>query len=229
MDITLFSKKLSKISVIVDNLDAHTALNTLERDLLLSYIRDLYDLALDGKALPKHASEAKTVFTEKPYVESAKVVIATPVQQIVEISKVETILPPHPVQIVQEPIIIKESVPESIIESAIKSTPTSMSETIRELFAEEKINDMSEKLSLTPIKDLTKSMGINEKVFALQDLFANNKDHFTEVLDTLNKLPNFNEATKYLVENVIGKYDWAADKRSKHATQFIKLVRRRYN
>jgi hypothetical protein len=241
MDISLFSKKLSKISVIVDSTSDGTELSPLERDLLLSYIRDLYDIALDGAPIQKPAHKTPKVepVYVPPVVETVVNIptppVAKPVEPTVEVPiaevKVEAPKVEHiPVEkVIETPPVEKVQVATAPI-PAVTSKPnlSSHSADVQELFEEAKVNDLSDKLSLTPIKDLTRSMGINERVHNQAELFANNRDHFVEVLDALNKMENFEQATSYILSNLIDKYDWTNDKRSKQAAQFIKLVKRRY-
>ncbi|HMT54541.1 MAG TPA: hypothetical protein PKC06_14900, partial [Saprospiraceae bacterium] len=101
-------------------------------------------------------------------------------------------------------------------------------EIMDELFAEERISDLSDKLSLSPIKDLTKSMGINEKIFTQQELFGNNQQQFITTLEKLNNCQNFTEAKQYLLENVINDFGWTSEGKVKKAATFIKLVKRKF-
>ena len=58
MDIVNFNKKINKITVLTDSVE-DGIFSALERDLLLTYIRDLYDIALGDnpvaiKKIEKH-------------------------------------------------------------------------------------------------------------------------------------------------------------------------------
>jgi hypothetical protein len=234
MDIHSFNKKLSKISIIIDSLDDGGNLSPLERDLLLSYIRDLYDLALDGQAPSK--PKPAPVQIEKPVepIVVAQARVVTPQAAPEPVAKEMPVATPTVEKVVEAivpAVVAKEEAPktEVKIDPVIPHLSLDLqTEDVRELFTIEKANDFSEKLSLTPIKDLTKSMGINERVLVLQELFGNNKDFFAETLEKLNGMSGFDEATSFIINTLIPKYDWTADKRAKHATHFIKLVRRRY-
>jgi hypothetical protein len=254
MDSQLFNRKLAKISLLVDNTDQGSPLSTLERDLLLSYIRELYDLALEGKVMDKAGSMVPkspvsapvSMPTPAPLVAPKEVAVSKPIEEpMIEKIVSQPVSIPEPVRhapVIEEkievmkPIVVEESVEKpKQVEIVQISSPQPLSaglantsEAVRELFVVEEVHDLSEKLSLTPIKDLTKSMGINERVLMLHELFGNNKELFAETLERLNGLTNFDEASQYLIQNIIPKYDWTADKRVKAASQFIKLVRRRY-
>ncbi len=242
MDIHLFNKNLAKISIILDSLDEGSPLSPLERDLLLSYIRDLYDLAIDGQSIiksvapsaPKVAAVPQppvNVAVEKPTPIAAPEPMVEPVPVVVEYVAplvVEPVAPPAPAQRNENLATPEPSAPQASMQATPAFSLASHPALVRELFDEEIAQDLSEKLSLTPIKDLTKSMGINERVLMLQELFGNNKDHFADTLHQLNNLSGYDEAKQYIVEQLVMKYDWTAEKRVTAAEQFIKLVRRRY-
>ena len=210
----------------------------MERDLLLSYIRDLYEIALDHKVSEPARRESKPVvnpITDRPQVEQIQPVTPSVVHVLKEIV-VET--PPQVVVAEEQTarIEIQHIEPEKIIEKPIEviNTPKKAGkeiisqEIMDELFAEERISDLSDKLSLSPIKDLTKSMGINEKIFTQQELFGNNQQQFITTLEKLNNCQNFTEAKQYLLENVINDFGWTSEGKVKKAATFIKLVKRKF-
>ena len=238
MDIKNFNRKLHKISSLAENANDDNDLTALEHDLLLSYIRDLYEIALDHKVSEPAKRENKPVvnpITDRPQVEQIQPVTPSVVHVLKEIV-VET--PPQVVVAEEQTarIEIQHIEPEKIIEKPIEviNTPKKAGkeiisqEIMDELFAEERISDLSDKLSLSPIKDLTKSMGINEKIFTQQELFGNNQQQFITTLEKLNNCQNFTEAKQYLLENVINDFGWTSEGKVKKAATFIKLVKRKF-
>ena len=238
MDIKNFNRKLHKISSLAENANDDNDLTALEHDLLLSYIRDLYEIALDHKVSEPAKRENKPVvnpITDRPQVEQIEPVTPSVVHVVKEIV-VET--PPQVVVAEEQTarIEIQHIEPEKIIEKPIEviNTPKKAGkeiisqEIMDELFAEERISDLSDKLSLSPIKDLTKSMGINEKIFTQQELFGNNQQQFITTLEKLNNCQNFTEAKQYLLENVINDFGWTSEGKVKKAATFIKLVKRKF-
>lgn len=238
MDIKNFNRKLHKISSLAENANDDNDLTALEHDLLLSYIRDLYEIALDHKVSEPARRENKPVvnpITDRPQVEQIQPVTPSVVHVVKEIL-VET--PPQVVVAEEQTarIEIQHIEPEKIIEKPIEviNTPKKAGkeiisqEIMDELFAEERISDLSDKLSLSPIKDLTKSMGINEKIFTQQELFGNNQQQFITTLEKLNNCQNFTEAKQYLLENVINDFGWTSEGKVKKAATFIKLVKRKF-
>lgn len=254
MDIVNFNKKLNKITVLTESV-SDSDFSPLERDLLLTYIRDLYDLALGDEPVVFKRIEKVAVQPVAPKVEVSpeilvqKTIIAEPIKPIIEPVQPtqaikETVAPPSPQTVVVEvPTTIQDPVKPTaiIVETTAKSVPLvekikvatpslnlSEHEIINELFSEGKVNDLSDKLGLTPVQDLTKSMGINERIFTQQELFNNNPQQFNDVLTTLNGFQSFEEAKQYLINKVIPQYGWMQDDKIKKATTFIKLVKRKY-
>jgi hypothetical protein len=244
MDIKSFNKKLIKISALTDTGNDNVQLSPLERDLLLSYIRDLYDLALDNQPIKHQTSSVEIKKQEK--IEAAVIdVVVTPTTQIPEeitilketyippVSTPEIVEPPKATVIVENIELPKVTHTETVIQVEIPkqvTKPSSLNpDQIAELFADEKVTDLSDKLALTPVKDLTKSMGINERIFTQQELFGNNQMQFNETLQKLNNCQNFIEAKQYLLDNVISVYDWTNEQKIKKAATFVKLVKRKFS
>ena len=233
MDILKFNKKLRKINVLTTSADESGELSALERDLLLSYIRDLYEIALESKG-NKSENEVMEV-SHKPTPSASKPASV----QIESQHLFEKILPVHPEPVFKQELPQQTVLPRevyvqqevSVMEEKPKvnmNAKPARQEALGELFTEDKVSDLSDKLGLTPIKDLSRCMGINEKIFTVQELFSSNQAHFNEVMDTLNRFTNFDDAKSYLLDNVIPKYDWTAESKLKKAGTFIKLVKRRY-
>lgn len=244
MDIKSFNKKLIKISALTDTGNDNVQLSPLERDLLLSYIRDLYELALDNQPVKHQTSSVEIKKQEK--IEAAVIdVVVTPTIKIPEeitipketyippISTPEIVEPPKATVVVENIELPKVTHTETVIQVEIPQQVTKPSnlnpDQLAELFADEKVTDLSDKLALTPVKDLTKSMGINERIFTQQELFGNNQMQFNETLQKLNNCQNFIEAKQYLLDNVISVYDWTNEQKIKKAATFVKLVKRKFS
>ena len=251
MDILNFKKKLNKISILTDSVE-NGAFSTLERDLLLTYIRDLYDIAMGDEPIVTKRPEKQTVSTveiptpvpvevpvtiSKDIQETVKAVIETHIPEAKISAPVVTTLTEPEIQVKSVPVTPAVAVAEApvkavpLVEKIKVATPAqhlNENEVMEALFSEGKVNDLSDKLGLTPVQDLTKSMGINERIFTQQELFANNPAKFTEVLTVLNGFQSFDEAKQYLINTVIPEYGWSDESKIKKASTFIKLVKRKY-
>jgi len=113
-------------------------------------------------------------------------------------------------------------------ESAEEELAESLSEEMIQLFDIKDSSELSDRLANAPIADLTKAMGINEKIFTVNELFDGNKEEMDNILRALNNLTDFEEAKSVLARSVAPKYKWLEKQRLKKARNFIRLVRRRY-
>ena len=133
---------------------------------------------------------------------------------------------PTPAAIVN-PVVV-EIEPIAAETEEIEESPMDIPEDLQMLFESESVNELSDKLSQSPISDLTKAMGINEKIFTVQELFGGNMSLFTDTMANLNNLSNLEQARDYLVEHVAIEQNWSAEDKIKKAAKFVKLIKRRY-
>jgi len=109
-----------------------------------------------------------------------------------------------------------------------QESPSDSNPELEELFSFSDSSELSDKLANTPLSDLTRAMGINEKIFTVNELFDGNREEMDNLLIALNGLDNYGEAKSVLIRSVASKYDWSDPSRAKKAKNFIRLVRRRY-
>lgn len=237
MNIDKINKKLKKISLLLQTFEEGVPVSSLERDLILSHIRDLYESILDNPDTKTTDSKVNTENTRsfekidiKPQPVQRKAEIQVPQSEIAEKEeRTEPLIEALPV--VKE---IKEIVSERIEPVVAKSieSPKALShlsaEVLEQIFKDEKVNELSDKLSMSHIDDIRKGLGLNERLFTQKELFGDNSSHFNEVMDALNKVSTYNEAKTYLLDNVIPVYSWDSESKIKKAATFVKLVKRRF-
>jgi len=211
----------------------------IERDLMLSYLRQLYQSFLDDAAEGKITVSAPLVEipATPPKPEPVAPVYESPkayVPPVVEPPRVET--PPVRIEVREEPkvYIPPVEVPKPVVQ---EYTPTPeppqvpvsapANSKVESLFSFKKATELSEKLSEMPIADLTKGMSINDRLLYMNELFGRDMAKLDEVLRALNNFPSLESAKSYLV-GIATQYDWSQDERSEIAQSFIKLVRRRF-
>jgi hypothetical protein len=220
-------------------------ISPIERDLMLSYIRQLYETVLDTSGTPSVSAPIKSTPTPQP-------VVAPPPPKV-EVYKAPT-PPPPPVQ-QPTPVVVEQPKPvyeaPKVVEQAAympppvptpppvveQPKPTPVVHTshgghipadVAALFEENTGKELSDKLANTPIADLTKAFGFNDRLLTQNELFGGNKTVFDEVVKDLNNSSGFDTA-KGLLVSLAAKYHWAANEdRKKQAKAFIKLVRRRF-
>lgn len=234
MNTDKINKKIRKISLLLETFEDGNQISALEKDLLLSYIKDLYDMVLDTSVSRNEVrTEARDiqVIPEDLGGPSDKISpIPSPKIQEREVHKepvvTEVTVPlPQKKEAVQNTVSVADTVKIPVV----KPTGTHLSqEAMEEIFKEEKVSELSDKLSMSHIDDIRKGLGLNERLFTQKELFGDNSSHFNEVLDTLNKMSTYDEAKTYLLNNVIPVYHWDSEGKVKKAATFIKLVKRRF-
>jgi hypothetical protein len=223
----------------------------IERDLMLSYLRQLYQAFLaDGAEAAKVTVSAPIVEIPtkpspepelvKPVVEAPKTYVP-PVVSIVEPPKVEPTPEPEikvepkvylpPVETIKPPVVEEFKPTPEPPKPSPPPTPAPVSpgntSGLESLFAFKKATELSEKLGETPIADLTKGMSINDRLLYMNELFGRDMSKLDEVLRALNNFPSLDSAKSYLM-GIAAQYNWGEEERSEIAQSFIKLVRRRF-
>ena len=231
MGLKKISKLIGKINVLHDSLlSIDEEISSIEKDLLLNYIRQLYEKVLAiktddpiyGKPLVPQASieppkkEKKKKETIKIQVEVPEVIdsVENKISESKEVvSEVNQISPEE--QKIEHSELVDMSTEEVNAE-------------LVEMFEMKEAKELSEKLSSMPIKDLSNAMGINDRFLTVNDLFGGDNDAFKDCIKHINELGSYDEAKSYLLYNAAQQFDWSSAKRLKKAAGFISLVQRRF-
>lgn len=228
MNATKFNKYLKKIKSFGDLVEDIENLSLIEKDLLKDYTKKLYE-AIDEKE-----DNSKPVKKAKKNKKNNTLEKAEKLKEIsedkVEISKTEEVsfdTPKIKEEITKVEVIKEEVAKEIVNEEKIEVIPN-VSNDLLDLFEVNDSNELSHKLSHTPIKNLTKSFSINERIFTVKELFGGNKDIFEKSLEDLDKFNSLEDAKNYLLTNVVNEYGWDAPKMLKKVNEFVKKVKRRY-
>lgn len=258
MNWSSFLEKNYRIHQMATDAASSEKLSTLEKDLILQYLREMYEWmhdnpAMKGNHIAEHIVDQQDLNEEEKWT-TDNITFTDPEPEVTEaefpaeepvIHQVEIEIPV--VQTVVEPVILPEVAPTTEAPASQESVPapihheerTSQTPAVptkpdinpdiyENLFGDIRMQDLSDKLAWQKIPDLTKAMGINEKILTIQELFKNNQDLFNKTLADLNSLSSFDEAKHYLIDHIIGPMDWAADNKVKKAANFIRLIRRRF-
>ena len=220
---------LKKISRLIDTLkEADIEVSAIEKELIQTYIRELQaEVGGDSPEKGERKLFADAISSEQ---ESHKATADTAEEKEEEEEEVFTTLREEPEEETfltdEEP---KEEQPkESTSEESVDTEEEPYSEELEALFEIKTGTELSDKLSLSPIKDLRKSMGVNERIFTINELFNGDQRLFDEVILHLNNLSNFDSAASYLKEKVARDNDWDNKEKKKKAEHFIRLIYRRY-
>lgn len=155
----------------------------------------------------------------------------TPVPEPVTIPDPEPIPDPTPVP-VPPPVSVqtsqeKEQAFQQVAQEPVKANYYMSSET-EELFTTRVAKELSDKLSQSHLPDLHKAFGLNDRLLTISELFGGDPASFKETMDTLNSYSHFDQAKRYLAENVVDKYRWTLPAKKDSARQLIQLIRRKY-
>lgn len=252
MDLTKAQRLLLKIQAFMDNGNGND-ISRLEKDLMKSYIIQLYD-AVNTEETPVHTEKTKQ--TEIPVAkfqkpEAPPVYIPEPPkpelpkpepEKPVYHEPVAPKIPDVPLEIkmpVQEPVFelpkfepvdipVVEPVKEVEHVHKFVSTPVDASDELAKLFELPKVEEMSGRFSHIPIDNIEAALGLNERIFTLNELFGANRDVFESTCAKLNNLNSFSEARQLLLSGPARHYKWSDQERVKMAEHFIRIVARRY-
>ncbi|HMN89002.1 MAG TPA: hypothetical protein PKD70_00620 [Saprospiraceae bacterium] len=197
----------------------------IERDLMLSYIRQLYDVFLDVPANPPIEELPKT---QPRNAETEPVRRTYTPPKIIDISDT-----PKPPAVTAEPVATTQPTTTTQKQETPLQQPSppitkhTGSADIEALFNHRQTKELSEKLSDRPITDLTKAFAINDKLLYINDLFKKDSSAFNETLLLLNKFDRMEEAKSLLV-NLAEQYGWTQEEKIETAQDFIRTIRRRY-
>ena len=85
---------------------------------------------------------------------------------------------------------------------------------------------VADKLSQSPIEDLNKAIGLNQKFLFMNDLFEGENEKYKEALNTINNFSTYMEADEYINNSLKHQFKW--DDESLSVQKFIDLVKRRF-
>ncbi len=215
MDLKRAGILLEKINKLYDTMRAAPdEISAVEADLMCDYVRRLYDALLDeapSADTPADVAEPVEVIrpqTRAPSAESEAVPPADPPQA-----------PPASQPVPDPP---SADVPEPR-QAALED------EEVEVLFERPPARELAEKLQELPIQDVRRAMGINERIYTVNELFGGDENAFDQTVDHLKRLSSFEQAKAYLIKEVAVPFGWTAPDKRETAKNFIRLVRRLYN
>lgn len=122
----------------------------------------------------------------------------------------------------ERPLFTPHAVPVKPVEQVDSSKPAP---SLNDLLA--KTNSTQNEPVKAPIIDLKQAISLNEKLLFIKDLFSGYNMAYSEALDIVNKMPNFESADSFLQNNYAGKNNWAAKQST--VDQFYELLNRRFS
>lgn len=140
-----------------------------------------------------------------------------------EQSKVESKEQPKVESTLQRPAVAPPSSPEA--PGAEKKVLGELLGKDRTSFNEKLANGQSKagKKVLSPVRDLRKALGINDRFFYQRELFNGSADLMNQTLDQLNQMDSLSSAKSFISAN----FSWQSDQEAVHA--FMDLLERRFH
>ena len=213
-----FNKYLKKINSFEEWMGDLEELSVGECDLLRDYIQKLEVAISDGKGSIKKSKKNKfadVTIEEKEKSENTEPETKPSVEKTIEVETDKHEIP------------FKEPIEEEVLEED-DNYKKEYSEEFLELFNYNGSSDLSEKLSSSPIKDLRKAFSINERIFAVNELFAGDKEAFKNTVESLEECTSIEKAKNYILNNIADRFGWDEKEMIKKVKHFIKTVKRRY-
>ena len=216
---------IHKINALYKNIDANTpGVSPLERDLMLSYLRQFYETIALSQSQPKATqSEVQPIIEVPPLKEEQPI---KEVQSLKEEKRETGLLGRErgvgnfePEKKTPEPVV-HEMIPQPV-------EPASDSE-LAHLFIWQEPSNLAERLASQAISNLSFStFSMNERLLYTNDLFEKNNAEMEEAVKMLNNFTHFDQAKVFLL-NIGRQHDWQKEERKEAAKSFINTVRRRF-
>jgi hypothetical protein len=216
---------IHKINALYKNIDANTpGVSPLERDLMLSYLRQFYETIALSQSQPKATQSEVQPITEVPPLKEEQLI--KEVQSLKEEKRETGLLGRErgvgnfePEKKTPEPVV-HEMIPQPV-------EPASDSE-LAHLFIWQEPSNLAERLASQAIPNLSFStFSMNERLLYTNDLFEKNNAEMEEAVKMLNNFTHFDQAKVFLL-NIGRQYDWHKEDRKEAAKSFINTVRRRF-
>ncbi|MDP4810210.1 MAG: hypothetical protein NWR65_03660 [Saprospiraceae bacterium] len=222
---------IHKINALYKNIDANTpGVSPLERDLMLSYLRQFYEtIALSqsqNKAPVKEVQPEKEVMPIKEIQPEKEIQAVKEVQPVNEVKR-ETGLLGRERGVANFEPEKKKSEPVAPPVTPQPAEPLSDNE-LAHLFIWQEPSNLAERLASQAITNLSFStFSMNERLLYTNDLFGKNSAEMEEAVKMLNNFTHFDQAKVFLLS--IGRqHDWHKEERKDAAKSFINTVRRRF-
>jgi CRISPR/Cas system CSM-associated protein Csm2 small subunit len=190
------------------------------------------------KTIVPEVIENKPEIKEKPLAQiEEKVEIVKPIEE-----KVVPVLETKVVEVVEQPVVketlkIEESpkiekvelpIQNEIVDPIAKQDEFEFNPDFEELFIFKQATDLAAKLSESPVSDLSKVLGVNEKLLYTRELFGGDNAKFANAVSFFNNAGYFDKARSFMEYNLIEEYAWLSKEKKATAREFVKLIRRRY-
>lgn len=228
---------IHKINALYKNIDANTpGVSPLERDLMLSYLRQFYETIALSQSQNK--APVKEVQPEKEVKPIKEVQPEKEIQRVKEVQPVREIQPVNEVKretglLGRERGVANFEPEKKIVEPGAPAITPQPAEPLSDnelahLFIWQEPSNLAERLASQAITNLSFStFSMNERLLYTNDLFGKNSAEMEEAVKMINNFTHFDQAKVFLL-NIGRQHDWHKEERKEAAKSFINTVRRRF-
>jgi hypothetical protein len=193
--IEILTKDIQDIGKLVENLQNSPRGSTLELDLALSKLRNVYDILT---VIRTDLSTPGLLFRQAPEVESPKPIIPQPVMEIPVTEPEPVSDPPQP------PLAAVAVVPrrehEGMVgkDTRIIADKFASESRINENLAGNREHDLESKIIGSPIDHIGRNIGINDRFLIIRELFDGDSDGFGKLIRDLDNAGSLQSAAEKL-------------------------------
>jgi hypothetical protein len=231
---------LEKIKQLISQYENITDIPEIERDILLSAIRDMYsglllfpaakparpartDLPSSGPAEPAEILTAQTLpgsggDSTESETEKAGLITST-VAEKVDIRESDQHPRPKKEALLPRKSADKKKATPEILGDKLKGEKQFVYETLAEKVGQQNITS---KLQSKPISKISSAIGINDKFKLIRDLFNEDSESYAKTIARLDSCSDFNEAFNYITTS----FNW--DMEEEPVQFLLDLVRRKF-
>lgn len=227
-DVKELLAELDRIKKIITQYDEPAMIPKIERDILLSAIRDLYQKLISLPDTIRDTKEPEKVIPPEKQSQEEVPEQDDMIEFINEKQSDDEIISEKKSQV--EDLHEKEADQKKKADEKQKDKIKTLAERFQgnshyvyeSLSEKSKQENISSKLQSKPIADIAASIGVNDKFKLIRDLFNGDAESYKKTIEILNNSTNFNEAFNYISTN----FNWDMEDGS---VQFIlDLVRRKF-
>ncbi|MEO5581161.1 MAG: hypothetical protein ABIR66_00600 [Saprospiraceae bacterium] len=249
MDLIKAKTILGRLQAMHQSLEFNSQLSSLERDLILNYLRDLYNIYLDADVQVMPIIKPMVVVSSPEHPIEKEVIQKTlefrfdPIDEPLKTYEPKTIIPSdihiapmvHHADVELKHVDVPNPKEPAIhyVQPSVSVTPPNSAKSIvrasiQELFEVKKGTELSDKLHELTLKDINRAIGINDRLEMVANLFGGQKPLFEQTISELNNLKSFEDASELLGLGPALQFKWDHEDHKEKAIEFIKLIRRRY-
>ncbi len=232
------SDLLNKINRAVEN-PSFPGISKLERDLLMQYIRELYENVDELFITPEveQKTPLQEVVTTEPVLIKRPVIRPNENLLISEEVKEEKVAPAdkHEKVVITRPAVVAQAEVKPVqktdtkIERTIQTPASSINESIKaggtlnEKLRTTASVEMHKKLASKPLKEL---IDLNKKFVLLNELFKGNTEAYSSAIAHIDTLSDYETAQTYVNTQLAANYFWDESKQS--TRMFAKLIKLKF-